>query len=116
METRVWLNRSQPQSLYSATLLLYLNAGFAFLFGGLGPITLAMVAAGVAGGYGTANEQKWGPALGVGVALVSILVWFGVFGIGGFLSLAIVSLMFDALLLYLFTNEESRDYQRIWFK
>ena len=46
METRVWLNRSQPQSLYSATMLLYLNAAFGFLFGGLGPLTLLVVAAG----------------------------------------------------------------------
>ena len=116
METRVWLNRSQPQSLYSATMLLYLNAAFGFLFGGLGGLTLLVVAGGVAGGYGTANEQKWGPAVGVATAIVSILVWFSIFGVGGLLSLAIVSLMFDALLLYLFTNEESRDYQRIWFK
>ncbi len=116
METRVWLNRSQPQSLYSATMLLYLNAAFSFLFGGLGPISLLVVVAGVAGGFGIANEMKWGPALGVATAVVSILVWFSFFGLAGLLSLAVVSLMFDALLLYLLTNEESRDYQRIWFK
>lgn len=116
METRVWLNRSQPQSLYSATMLLYLNAAFGFLFGGLNVIALLIVAGGVGGGYGTANEQKWGPALGMGVAVVSILIWFGVFGVGGLFSLAIVTLMFDALLLYLLTSQESRDYQRIWFK
>lgn len=116
METRVWLNRSQPQPLYSATMLLYLTAGFTFLFGGLGPFSLFIVAGGVAAGYGVANEQKWGASLGTAVAVFSILLWFLTFGIGGLFSIAIINVMFDALLLYLLTNEESRDYQRIWFK
>ena len=33
METRRWINQSQPQTLYIAVFLLYINAAFTLLFG-----------------------------------------------------------------------------------
>jgi hypothetical protein len=38
MAMRQWTNPSQPQTLQIAVFLLYMNAVFALLFGGLGSI------------------------------------------------------------------------------
>ena len=49
METRRWTNPSQPQTLYMATFLLYINAAFALIFGGfLNPIVIVVAAASTA--------------------------------------------------------------------
>ena len=55
---------SQPQTLQIATMLLYLDAVFAFL----GLLLLYAVGYGAAG-YGMANGKKWGYGLALAVAV-----------------------------------------------
>ena len=125
VKTRRFVNPSQPQTLYSATFLLYFNAAFGLLFGssplfffGFLPglvLTLGMAA----GGYGIANEKRWGYYLGVGTAGLS-LVPFAAYvvsnGLGSLFQLALLmSLVFPVALFVLLVHPMSRQYQRIWF-
>ena len=106
MNERRFLNQHQPQTLVIATLLCYLDAVFGFLFGMVASsVVLALLTiAGLAiGGYGIANEKKWGYA--VAVAGGDVL---------GFPLL--LNLVFDGALVALLLHPQSRDYQRIWFK
>ena len=116
MQTRRWLNPSQPQTLQIAVFLLYINAVFLALFG-LGPITLLFIAAGVGAGWGIANERRWAYLLGIGVALVPFIVplLYGA-GLGDVLRyLFTISGLFDVALVALLLHPQSRNYQRIWF-
>lgn len=117
METRRWTNPSQPQTLQIAVFLLYANAVFGLLFQfpfvifGL-LLGLVVVAGYAAGGFGVANDQNWGYAVAVVVAVVVLAGSLARFG----LSLANgINLMFDIALLALLLHPQSRDYQRIWF-
>ena len=60
MSANRWLDRTQPQTLFMAVVLLYINAAFLALasLGGR-PLGLIMAAGGVGAGYGIANEKKW---------------------------------------------------------
>ena len=124
MPTHRWINQSQPQTLQSAVLLLYLNAALALLFGllaggaqgAIGIVTLA----GVAGGYGIANEKKWGYYVAIVVAAIPLL-----YDVLGFLNLGyslafssnfVIRVLFDILLAVLLLHPMSRGYQKIWFK
>jgi hypothetical protein len=113
---------SQPQTLQIATLLLYLDAVFAFL----GLALLFAVAYGAAG-YGMANGKKWGYGLAVAVAalgLVSVFVFvqqwfppqFSVHSIDVVLRVRTIELMFAVALLALLLHPQSREYQKIWFR
>jgi hypothetical protein len=112
MAMRQWTNPSQPQTLQIAVFLLYINAVFAVLFGGLGSIYgLMIIAGGVAGGFGIAQEKRWGYGLGLAVSLLPfVLIIAGKALISGF-----IGLMFDIALVALLLHPQSREYQRIWF-
>ena len=108
METRRWTNPSQPQTLQIAVFLLYFNAFFMVIYGGLfHPLGLLLVVASVAGGFGIANEQKWGYIVGLVAAAVDVFLTLG----GN-----IINLMFAIALVALLLHPQSRDYQRIWFR
>jgi hypothetical protein len=102
MPANRWLDRTQPQTLMMATILMYINAALAIIDGAvLFPIGAALVAGQVAAGWGIANEKKWGYWLGV--ALVS-------------LQLAFIVLYFSfGALLALLLHPQSRSYRKIWF-
>ena len=114
MSAKRWLDRSQPQTLYMAVVLLYLNSAFFAISGALRhPILLALVAGGVTAGYGIANEKKWGYAIGIVMAVlpfVLLLAFHNPLGID------FIGLMFEIALLALLLHPQSREYQRIWFK
>ena len=118
METRRWINQSQPQTLVIAVFLLYINAAFAVFdmlsYRYFPPVSLAVVAAGVAAGYGIANERKWAYFLGIAVAFMpfALRLYYGI----GLLSGNIINLLFDIALIALLLHPQSREYQRIWFK
>lgn len=122
METRRWTNPSQPQTLQIAVFLLYINAvfgllGFSVLFAWGPLIGLGSVVAFGAGGFGIANERKWGYSLSVGVSILSLVALLSIFGIFDvLLSGAAITLLFDIALIALLLHPMSRDYQRIWFK
>ncbi len=70
-----WLDRSQPQPLYMANMLLYINAVFWLLslFTGGGLFVILALGA-VFAGLGIANEKKAGYWGGVVVAVLNFLV------------------------------------------
>ena len=114
-----WVNQSQPQTLYGATILCYIDAVFGLLFGVvatsilLGLLTVIGLAA---GGFGIANEKKWGYAVAVAAAILQLAMLFVVFRLDVLGFPTIMSLMFDGLLVGLLVHPMSRDYQRIWFR
>jgi hypothetical protein len=115
---RRFFNSHQPQTLQTGVILCYAQAVFAVIFG-VGPILFALlVGIGLAvGGYGIANEKKWGYGIAVGAAVAEVLLLLSVFGAGTFTQFApLVSFMFDAALVALLLHPMSRDYQRIWFR
>jgi hypothetical protein len=118
METRRWLNPAQPQTLQIAVFLLYAQSVLLLLFGGYFHfvVLLLLAGAGVAAGYGIANEQKWGWRLGVVVAIAPIALKVVVFGIADTITSDFVNLMFEIALVVALLHPQSRDYQRIWFK
>lgn len=117
MDTRRWFNPHQPQTLQIAVILLYINAAFRVLFGAVfTSLGLALTVAGVAAGFGIANERKWGYGVGIGVALAPFALVLLALGIEGLFDMDPISLMFDIALVALLVHPQSREYQRIWFK
>lgn len=114
MNDRKFINQFQPQTLVSATVLCYIQALF-MLLGGWLPLFLFAVGLG-AGGYGIANEKKWGYGLAVtaSIAWVALVLMFA--GADVLKFPLILNFMFDIALVALLLHRESRDYQRIWFK
>ena len=123
MQTRRWISTSQPETLRTVTILLYLNAAFdlfGFLGGGVSLLELALGLAGAAGAYGIANDKKWGyyaavAAAGLLLAHTLLLLLFNGFGLLGNLNF-IINTMFRVALFVLLVHPMSRSYTRIWFK
>jgi hypothetical protein len=111
---RHWFPRHQPQTLQIAVALLYWNAALYLLFGliggGLARLILVLVAVEVVGGYGVANERKWGYWAAVGAAILPFVLLFDGFG-GGLLSL-----LFEIALVVLLLHPQSRSYYKVWFR
>ena len=118
METRRWVNPSQPQTLQIAVFLLYINAFFSVIGGFLGwiPWGLVLLVCMVGGGFGIANEQKWGYGLGLAAAFSPFLLRWLFLGPSHVFGVNIINLMFEVALVALLLHPMSRDYQRIWFK
>jgi hypothetical protein len=118
METRRWINQSQPQTLYIAVFLLYMNAAFSVFdmvaYGYFPPLALALTGAGVAAGYGIANERKWGYYLGVAMAFLpfALRLYYGVSILAG----SPITLMIQVAMVALLLHPQSREHTRIWFK
>jgi uncharacterized membrane protein YccC len=115
-----WVDQNQPQTLYVATILLYVNAAFwvlDLLLGSVWPALLALLAVGaVFAGLGIANEKKagyWGALAVATVNLVLSILYFhyasGSIGI-------IMNLLFAMALFALLVHPMTRSYQRIWFR
>ena len=116
METRRWTNPTQPQTLQIAVFLLYINAVFTALLGGLGSIIgIALVAGGAAGGFGIANEKKWGYNVGLAMAFLPFILRIAFNGVENIFGGSIINLMFEIALVALLLHPQSRDYQKIWF-
>jgi hypothetical protein len=110
-----FLNRAQPQTLYIAVILCYIDL-VRNLLGGPSGLVLAGIAL-AAGGYGIANEKKWGYSLAVIAAVVQLLVVFSLNGSATFTNVfALMTFLFDGALVALLLHPMSRDYQRIWFR
>jgi hypothetical protein len=115
MSANRWLDRTQPQTLYMAVILLYINAVFAALSPGIfNLVGLIVVAGGVGAGWGIANQKKWGYALGVAMAVLPFVLQL-VF-LHSLFAAGLISLMFEIALLALLLHPQSREYQRIWFR
>jgi len=116
------MNQGQPQTLQIAVFLLYANAFFTVLFAlrtGFQPALFWAAAAGmVAGGYGVANERKWGYLLGLAMAVFpfALRFYYSNYSVSAIFSTDLISLMFEIALIALLLHPQSKDYQRIWFK
>lgn len=103
--------------MQSAVILLYVSAAID-LIQSVGAITLLLVVGRVAGGWGCANERRWGYQLAVAMALVPFAVILLLLAYGAdfrFLPL-LISLAFDIVLLALLLHPQSREYQKVWFR
>lgn len=114
---RKWLPVGQPQTLQIAVWLLYWNALLGLVVGlvagGVGRLELLLVAAEIAGGYGIANERKWGYWTAVVAALLPLVL---IFAIGGFFAGGLLSLLFQIALVVLLVHPMSRGYYKNWFR
>jgi hypothetical protein len=126
METRRWTNPSQPQTLYLAVVLFYINAVMSLIFGNYVEIlfgfvgVLAFIVGSVAAGLGIANEKKWGYFLGIATAAFQLLPFLWLIatdGVGVVFNLRyLIAVIFPVVLFALLVHPMSRDYQRIWFR
>ena len=113
-----WFNPHLPQTLQIAVILLYINAFFLLLsIGALGIFFLIMIGF-VAGGFGIANEKKWGYVVALIASAVQVLIWLAWVGLGDIFGnfANLIGFMFDVALFALLAHPMSRDYQRIWFR
>lgn len=114
-----WINPHQPQTLYMGVILCYVQAFFALLsLGALGGSIGLLIPVGLgAGGFGIANEKKWGYVAAVAAATLQVALFLEA---GGLSALGNVNVLFgfafDVLLVVLLVHPMSRSYQRIWFK
>ena len=119
METRRWTNPSQPQTLYIATFLLYINAFFAAILGGFFDWRSLLIIVGeVAAAFGIANERKWGYYLAVTMATIALA--FPALRLIGHVALIfdpwfLIGILFPVALFALLVHPMSREYQKIWF-
>jgi hypothetical protein len=113
-----WFNQSLPQTLQIATMLLYFNAVLLLLSGAFVGPSLLLIAGFVAGGFGIANEKKWGYIVAIAAAAVQVLIVLVFAGLGQIFSNIglLLDFMFDVALFLLLVHPMSREYQRIWFK
>jgi hypothetical protein len=110
-----WFNQSQPQTLQTAVILLYLNGVLGLLLGSYGGL-LVCVGMGV-GAFGVANDKKWGYGLAIAAAALNVVYIFRVWGIDALTNFnPLLSLMIGGALVALLLHPMSRSYQRIWFK
>ena len=108
MNENRFLNPHQPPTLYSAVILGYIEAFFNLItFNGV----LILIGLGLAaGGFGIANEKKWGYALAVGSAALQVLIVLAIYGSETFTNVfALLNFLFDAALLALLLHPMSRD-------
>jgi hypothetical protein len=118
METRRWTNPSQPQTLYMATFLLYIEAFFNVLTGFHNVLFLVVAVGQVAGALGIANEKRWGYYLAVGTSAVALYPLLQIItgGVAHLFSLdVILNFLFPVVLVALLVHPMSRQYQKIWF-
>ncbi len=111
---RKLVNQYQPQTLYIATVLLYINAVFDFL--SFSPFLMLTAVVMVAAGYGIANELRWGYTLALAVAILRVALLVVIAGTDVLGFPLILTLLFDGALVALLAHPQSREYQRIWFK
>jgi hypothetical protein len=112
---RRFVNRSQPQTLYMAVILCYIELVFNIL-GGL-PLLVLTGFVLAAGGYGIANEHKWGYEVAKWASVAQVVLLFAYFGSATLTSLGpLIDLIFYGALVGLVWHPMSRDYQRIWFR
>lgn len=131
MQTRRWVNQSQPQTLVIGVFLLYFEAvsivlGF-LLTGRLGLIGLLLIGAHVAAGYGIANERKSAWHLGIGLSVLALLPFLYrvlpilptpafLFAFLRYFGGGLLSLIFGVAQLALLVHPQSRDHGRLWFR
>jgi len=108
-----WIDKTQPQTLMIATIIMYINADFGLLDGLVFavPIGTLLVLGQVASGLGIANDKKWGYWLGVVLVALYLALLVVTFHF-----VFIVNFLFYGALLALLLHPQSRHYRRTWFR
>ena len=121
MNSRVWVNPRQPQTLYIAHLLLYMRGGLPLVLGLIlpyspRPVALVLAVVSVVAAFSIANERRWGYKLGVVVAAFPLAIVVLAVVLNGVNELwrDPIGTMFDIALLALLVHPTSRFYQRAW--
>lgn len=96
------------------TRLLRISAVYALIW--FHPILLVVAVLLGAGGYGIANELRWGYTVAVTGAVLQVVFLVLAWGTNILGFPQIISLLFDGALVALLLHPQSREYQRIWFK
>lgn len=112
-----WIDKSHPQTLYAAVVLLYVNAALWLLWMFFDHLWLfgALAVGAVFGGLGLANEKKEGYWLSLAVAIANLVLLIHYYGGLATISFAI-NILFAVALLALLLHPMTRSYRRIWFK
>ena len=108
---RRWINRYQPQTLVTGTMLLYLEGFFSLLRGS--SVLLVTGLAMFPAGFLVANDKRIGWQVGVVAAAVGVLERIRLVG---FETRLLIVLVFPAALLALLLHPMSREHQRIRFE
>jgi hypothetical protein len=112
-----WFPTHQPQTLQIATALLYWNAILGLIagvaVGGLGRLSLLLIAADVAGALGISNAKKWGYYVAIAAAVLPLLL---LIFLASVFAANILSLLFQIALVVLLLHPQSRHYVRIWYR
>ncbi len=134
MTTRQWVNSRQPQTLYLAQILMYIQGGMDLLFSllagrianstlfGLRILAVAYLLLVIVGklvaAYGIANSMRWAYRLGVAAAVAPLALRVAAAFAYGLDRLWIqpIGLLFDIVLVALLLHRQSRDYQKHWFR
>ena len=111
-----FVNQFQPQTLVMATMLCYIQAVFGALFSLFSPVALLLAVGLGAGGYGIANEKRWGYLVACGLAILQLAALILLAGTEVLRFPLILNLLFDGALVALLLHPQSREYQHIWFK
>ncbi len=111
MQERRWINRYQPQTLVTGTMLLYIEGLFNMVRGNQLLLLVGVLMFPAA--YLIANEKKIGWVLGIATSLIAIAI--RVVAIGPGLNV-LFALIFPVVLATLLLHPTSREYQKIWFK
>jgi hypothetical protein len=119
-----WFDRSLPQTLQSAVILLYIHVVFAILYGTYSyfPWGLLITLLSFFGAFGMANEKKAGYYCGLAAAFMPfflrLIVWRGedIDFVDRITGGNLINLIFEVALVALLVHPMSRSYQRIWFK
>ena len=113
-----WFNQGHPQTLQTATILLYFEGvlglfGLTSIYGGI------LVCVGmIVGGFGVANDKKWGYGIALGAAVLDVALILYLWGpVHAWTNLnSLLPLMVGGALVALLLHPMSRNYQRIWFR
>ena len=119
MDTTRWTNPTQPQTLQSSVILLYISAAFQIVFSGGAGLAVLIGGARIAAGWGVANERRWGYQLAVTAAVLPFVLLFASNTLGDILDnllLLLLVMAFDIVLVALLLHPQSRSYQKIWFR
>ncbi len=112
-----WFPTGQPQTLQIATALLYWNAILGLIagvaVGGLGRLSLLLIAADLAGALGISNAKKWGYYVAIAAAVLPL---FLLIFLASVFAANILSLLFQIALVVLLLHPQSRHYVRIWYR
>ncbi len=89
---------------------------FTFHEKGLSLVELVVAVGLAAGGYGIANDMKWGYGVALVAAILHAAIWLSLYRADVLGFPQIISFAFAVVLIVLIVHPMSRDYQRIWFR